>query len=551
MPGLAAGPPTGELLTNELIHNGADFHAAAPPQVRWRSDGVSFSALEPLHAAQQRPAAGASTTLQQRMERDERQLDSGEIGAGGLIEDRAVATDRLGAPEMELVSYCVATGDRVIVCSARQLTPAGHSRAVPVADYSWSEDGSKLLVFTNAQKVWRNNTRGDYFVVDILNNGIAEKVAPGQDDACQMYAKFSPDGQWVGWVWHNNLWVQRLSSGTVTQLTKDGLPGHGGMAPIINGNFDWAHEEELSLKDGWRWSPDSSRIAYWQLDTSGVQWFNIIDNTTATPYTTTMSLPYPKVGTQNSTSRIGVVAVCSSSSGGGDSSAGRELQTKWLDLGLLSASGAPAEYYLASLDWVNNCKLAVQRLSRSQTRVDVLLVDSSTGRSTVAFSDSDACWVDISPHMHWLDDESFVWLSDRSGTTRQVYIVTTGTGDGECMPLMREPLQPLDGVDEFVEVISVVSVDKLSKMVYFIGGNSKKSTERRLYSLSLDLVLSSDNTAAHLRQRPQLLTPQSSSDARSSSYHGGSHGYIIAPGGRWAVHTVSSFGVPPQVCTIK
>ena len=94
MPGLAAGPPTGELLTNELIHNGADFHAAAPPQVRWRSDGVSFSALEPLHAAaQQRPAAGASTTLQQRMERDERQPET-ERGGGRRQKNRQESKEK-------------------------------------------------------------------------------------------------------------------------------------------------------------------------------------------------------------------------------------------------------------------------------------------------------------------------------------------------------------------------------------------------------------------------------------------------------------------------
>ena len=160
-------------------------------------------------------------------------------------------------------------------------------------------------------------TRGDYYVIDVLGDGIAQKVGPGQADACQMYAKFSPSGLLVGWVLHNNLWVQDLSSGAVAQLTADGLPGHGGMSPVINGNFgaldllvlsialaawgfrgpfqaqccdffekpgaDWAHEEELSLKDGWRWSPDSSRIAYWQLHTAAVQVFDIIDNTTEAP----------------------------------------------------------------------------------------------------------------------------------------------------------------------------------------------------------------------------------------------------------------------------
>jgi dipeptidyl-peptidase-4 len=106
----------------------------------------------------------------------------------------------------------------------------------------------------------------------------------------------------VAYVYENNIWLHHLDGGPeeqapppcVVQLTRDGLPGHGGMAPIINGNFDWVYEEELSLHDGWRWSPDGSKIAFWQLHTDGVESFPIVDLTSCAPYARVMEYPYPK-----------------------------------------------------------------------------------------------------------------------------------------------------------------------------------------------------------------------------------------------------------------
>ena len=62
----------------------------------------------------------------------------------------------------------------------------------------------------------------------------------------------------------NNIYVQDLTSRSITQLT------HDGNRDLINGTFDWVNEEEFYLRDGFRWSPDGSHIAYWQVDTSGV-----------------------------------------------------------------------------------------------------------------------------------------------------------------------------------------------------------------------------------------------------------------------------------------
>ena len=116
-------------------------------------------------------------------------------------------------------------------------------------DYSWSQDGRKLLVFTNTQRVWRQNTRGDYWVFEIAAKKLT-KLGQGAAASTLMFAKFSPDGALVGYVRENNIYVEDLAGNRITQLTGDGSKR------IINGTFDWVYEEELDLRDGWRWSPD-------------------------------------------------------------------------------------------------------------------------------------------------------------------------------------------------------------------------------------------------------------------------------------------------------
>ena len=162
----------------------------------------------------------------------------------------------------DIVRYDAATGARSILISNTQLTPAGADRALTIADYVWSDDGSKLLIFTNTQKVWRQNTRGDYWVLNVKGGGL-KQVGTSQPPASLMFAKFSPDATRVGYVRANNVYVERLDDGKVTQLTTDGSEN------IINGTSDWVYEEEFGVRDGFRFSPDGKSMVYWQFDQSG------------------------------------------------------------------------------------------------------------------------------------------------------------------------------------------------------------------------------------------------------------------------------------------
>ncbi len=201
---------------------------------------------------------------------------------------------------VEIIRYDAVTGDRSIKVGIDKLTPQG---AAPIAieNFVLSPDEKKLLLFTKSERVWRSNTRGDYWVLK-LDTGALHKLGGDAKPSTLMFAKFSPDGKKVGYVRENNLYVEDLESrdARITPLTKDGS------RHIVNGTFDWVYEEELFCRDGFRWSPDSQHIAYWQLNSEGVKEFQLVNNTGGL-YPVITSFPYPKAGETNSAARVGVV----------------------------------------------------------------------------------------------------------------------------------------------------------------------------------------------------------------------------------------------------
>ena len=202
----------------------------------------------------------------------------------------------------EIVNYDPATLERTVLISLGQLTPKGSDKALVVDDYQWSDDQGKLLIYTNAEYVWRKKSRGDYWVLELDTGELWQLGGDKTSLSRMMFGKFSPDANHFAWVWENNIYVQNLASRDVKALTTDASE------TVINGLFDWAYEEEFSILDGFRWSPDSQRIAYWQLDTHAARDFYLINNTD-TLYPTITAIPYPKVGEENSAAKIGIVPV--------------------------------------------------------------------------------------------------------------------------------------------------------------------------------------------------------------------------------------------------
>ena len=386
----------------------------------------------------------------------------------------------------EIVRYDAATGARSILVAASLLTPPGADAPLDVSEYAWSADGARLLVFTNTRKVWRDNTRGDYWVLTLQGGGL-RKLGGDAPEASLMFAKFSPDGTRVGYVRGNNIHVERLEDGRITQLTKDGSE------TTINGTSDWVYEEELSLRDAFRWSPDGRNIAYWQFDTTGVGVFSLI-NTTDTLYPTITRIPYPKAGTTNSAVRMGVVA-----EGGGE--------TRWL-----KTPGDPRNSYLAHMDWIDDATVAIQQLNRLQNQNDFLMGDAASGEVRRVFRDESKTWVDLVDDVKWIDGgKAFLWLSERDGW-RHAYRVPREGGEPRLITRFE------------ADVISVSGVDEALGWLYFIA-SPKNAAQQYLYRAKLD------GSGV-----PERVTPESQP---------GSHSYNVAPGGRMAFHAYSRYDQPP------
>jgi dipeptidyl-peptidase-4 len=389
----------------------------------------------------------------------------------------------------EIVRYDAATGQREVLVPAARLTPQGASQPLTVEDYHWSPDQQRLLIYTNSKQVWRLNTRGDYWLLD-RTSGQLRKLGQFAAPSTMMYAKFSPDGSRVGYVVENNIYVEHLADGKIAQLT------HDGSRTIINGNFDWVYEEELSLHDGWRWSPDGSSIAYWQLNADQVRDFHLIRNSDSL-YSQIVPIQYPKAGETNSAARIGVVSAAGGS-------------TVWLNL-----PGDPRNNYPARVEWADNSReLVVQYLNRLQNTLQLLLGDAGSGAVRTVLTESDSAWVEVVDNFIWLDQgRRFTWLSERDGW-QHVYSISR---DGKDVRL----LTPGD-----FDVLNVVGVDQAGGWLYYIASPGNP-TQRYLWRTRLDG-----------RGRAQRLSPASLP---------GSHSYNAGPGVRWAFHTYSRFDTPPAM----
>jgi dipeptidyl-peptidase-4 len=489
--------------------------------MRFLRTTILLTTVAVFSAAAQTPGVDRAAALRAQLDKifKDRAYAAPQFGPARWLPDGtayAIVERPAGATGSEIARYDAVTGARTVLVDASRLVPEGRKTPLDIEDYAWSPDGRRLLIFTNTEKVWRDNTRGDYWVLDVASGSLRQlggnRQQPkagstnGAPSSGLMFAKFSPDSTRVGYVRSNDIYVEDIDTGKVARLTIDGS------GTIINGTSDWVYEEELFLRDCFRWSPDSRRIAYWQFDTSGVGIFSLIDNTSSL-YPKITRIPYPKVGTTNSSVRIGVV----SAAGG---------KTRWL-----KTPDDPRNSYLASLDWIDEETVAMQQLNRLQNRNDFLIGDVRTGSVSRAFRDESKTWVDAMRDIDWLDDgRAFLWVSERDGWRHVYRVELTSAGakgglNGDDAGTNAKLITRFDA-----DVLDVTGLDVKGGWVYFRASPSS-ATERYLYRAPLDGSAS-----------PERVTPANQP---------GSHSYVMAPGGRLAFHTASRFDSPARMDVIE
>ena len=382
----------------------------------------------------------------------------------------------------DIVRYETKTGARNILVGAADLIPSGENNPLPISDYIWSPNGKMVMIFTNTQRVWRYHTRGDYWVLNLATKRLWQ-LGSSIEPATMMFAKFSPDATRVGFVSKLNIYVEDLATGQIKQITTDG----GGN--IINGTFDWVYEEELDCRDGFRWSPDSKNIAYWQSDTEGTGTFYMINNLDSI-YPIIIPIPYPKVGTTNSAVKVGVVPAA-----GGT--------TRWFDI-----SGDPRNHYLARMEFAHNSdEVMIQQLNRLQNTNRVMLGNIHTMELKTILVDRDEAFLDIHDDVVWMDGgKYFTWSSEKEGWLH-LYLVS------------RDGADIRDVTPGLFDVVSIQCIDEKGGYVYFIA-SPDNPIQRYLY-----------RTPLNGKGKMEKISPVEMA---------GQHSYQVSPDASYAIHTYSS-----------
>jgi dipeptidyl-peptidase-4 len=409
----------------------------------------------------------------------------------------------LGAEAQEIkwakdgASYYQATGGEIISITlpknerktivGRSLLESASNDLARIKDFTISEDGTKVLVFTNSKKVWREETRGDYYVVDLKLNKVS-RIGKDKPSASLMFAKFSPDGNKVAYISKHNIYLDDLSTGATKALTSDGTD------KLINGTFDWVYEEEFFCRDGFRWSPDGQSIAYWQLDASKTKNFLMINNTDSI-YPFNVPVEYPKVGENPSACRIGIINISSAA-------------TSWLKI-----PGDLVQNYIPRMDWIPGTnEVILQQLNRAQNVSKVYVANVASGSVSNILTETDKAWIDPIKEFNWVENgKEFLWASDKDGWNHYYRI----SKDGKKQTLITK--------GDF-DVIEKSLIDEKSGYLYFIASPTNY-TQKYLYKTKL-------SGGGKL----EMVT---------SSIFTGTHAYDISPTGLFARHTYQSTTIPP------
>lgn len=395
-----------------------------------------------------------------------------------------------GSTSIIRVDLIAAAAEQVLVSSS-MLTPADAEKPLSLDSYQWSSDKTKLLIFTNTERVWRYNTRGDYWVLDMASKSLT-RVGGDASASSLMFAKFSPDAKQVAYVYKNDLYIQNMGDGSITRLTDTAT------AAKINGTFDWVYEEEFAARDGFRFSPDGKRLAFWEVDAAGIESFPLVNNTD-TLYPKITYIPYPKVGTINPAARIGVIDLST-------------RKTTWMPI-----PGDERDNYLPRMEWVDETRLVIQQINRLQNHLVVYVADVTNSQLDVMLTEKDDAWIDVQETLHWLADRSrFAWLSERNGW-QHIYLASV-----DC-----KSIKPVTSGD--FDVMEILGIDDDAQWVYFYASPSN-ATQVYLYRVHFD---GTDF---------QRVTPETKT---------GTHRYVLSPDRKMALVTSSQVASPPRTEVVR
>src|SRR5438445_9010993 len=343
---LTAQQPTGagKALTVERIYSQPSLSGRLTPGLAWTPDGKGLSYFETKDSGQD-----AKTEL--------------------WVMDAASGERRLlvGADKLEAI---------LPADTSRPTQATGLGRRAP-SQYQWAPDGTSILFQGSTAIAWLD-----------VKSQTGRTLASGK--ATLADPKISPDGRYVSFVRDHNLWLVTVADGKERPITR------GGTEEIRKGELDWVYPEELEIKTAYWWSPDSSAIAYLEMDERKVSQYPLADF--SSPTGEAEMERYPTAGGPNPIVRVFVAPL----SGG---------EPRAMD------TGTETDIYIPRVSWLTDSKhLAIQRLNRAQTTLDLLIAHAATGKTRTALSENDSNWINVSDDLYFLKDgKRFLWSSERSG----------------------------------------------------------------------------------------------------------------------------------------
>ena len=386
---------------------------------------------------------------------------------------------------------------------------------IKIESFLFSQNKNKILLFTKSVKVWRYNTKGDYWVYDFKTKQ-GNKIGKSMPDSSLMFAKFSPNEKFVAFVSKEksdknirnsstsvNIYIENLEDNSIKKLTSS-----NGTEKLINGTFDWVYEEEFGCRDGFIFNESGNKIAFWQIDANQVRDFYMINNTDSI-YSYTIPVEYPKVGEDLTPAKIGVINLDNG-----------EIQ--WMNV-----PGESHKYYLPRMTWIpGRDELMIQQLNRKQNHSKIFVANSDTGESKLLMEEKDDAWVDLRSSWPYQvqagwkfinGGKEFLYTTEKDGWShiyrfnikkQTEYLVTKGNYD----------------------VVKPLAYDEKSDEVYFIA-SPNQPTERYLYK-----------TSAKGKGNLKRITPEILE---------GSHNYQISTKAKYAFHSFSNYYTRPMQAVVS
>lgn len=338
--------------------------------------------------------------------------------------------------------YNYKTGEKVdVVCAFSDPMRKKVKPLPPIESYEFSSDEQKILLSAEFEPIYRHSGVSTYYLYTVADGSIVCLTKEGK----QRLTTFSPDGKMVAYVRDNNLYVMSLSSLKETAVTTDGK-----FNEIINGTTDWVYEEEFGITQGFYWSPDSKKIAFYRFDESKVKQYTM--QMWGELYPENYTYKYPKAGEDNSVVDVMVYDL--------------ESQ-KTLKLNI----GSQNDQYMPRIQWTQNPNiLALMRMNRLQDKMELLLADATTGAIRTLYTEEDEAYVEVPETWMFLKDGKHMLLTSEKNGFNHIYMYDL---NGKLVNQI---------TDGFYDVVSICSVDEKNGIIYYLSHESSP-INKELYSI--------------------------------------------------------------------